>query len=127
MCCGSWGREESDTTERLNCTELVIGRSLQQLWSLGSVIATQRLESAGSGVCGTWSWLLRSMWDVPGPGLEPMSPALADELLTTRPPGKPQKYYFKATSIYLILTIGADCEFTEAISGSIPPPLLTLS
>ena len=21
-CCGSWGRKESDTTERLNCTEL---------------------------------------------------------------------------------------------------------
>ena len=26
MCCYSWGREESDTTERLNCTEL---KSLQ--------------------------------------------------------------------------------------------------
>ena len=22
MCCDSWGRKESDTTERLNCTEL---------------------------------------------------------------------------------------------------------
>ena len=22
MCCGSWGRKESDTTECLNCTEL---------------------------------------------------------------------------------------------------------
>ena len=21
VCCGSWGRKESDTTERLNCTE----------------------------------------------------------------------------------------------------------
>ena len=21
MCCDSWGRKESDTTERLNCTE----------------------------------------------------------------------------------------------------------
>ena len=21
MCCNSWGRKESDTTERLNCTE----------------------------------------------------------------------------------------------------------
>ena len=77
--------------------------------------------------CGTWSWLLRSMWDFPGPGLEPVSPALADEFLTTRPPGKPQKYYFKANSIYLILTIGADGEFTEAIPGSIAPPIFTLS
>ena len=29
------------------------------------------------------------MWDLPGPGLKPMSPALADGFLTTVPPGKP--------------------------------------
>ena len=28
------------------------------------------------------------MWDLPGPGLEPMSPALAGGFLTTVPPGK---------------------------------------
>ena len=28
------------------------------------------------------------MWDLPGPGLEPMSPALAGRFLTTAPPGK---------------------------------------
>ena len=28
------------------------------------------------------------LWDLPGPGLEPMSPALAGRLLTTAPPGK---------------------------------------
>ena len=28
------------------------------------------------------------MWDLPGPGLEPVSPALADGFLTTAPPGK---------------------------------------
>ena len=26
-CCGSWGHKESDTTERLNGTELNLGRS----------------------------------------------------------------------------------------------------
>ena len=30
------------------------------------------------------------MWDLPGPGLEPVSPALAGGFLTTAPPGKPQ-------------------------------------
>ena len=30
------------------------------------------------------------MWDLPRPGLEPMSPALAGGFLTTAPPGKPQ-------------------------------------
>ena len=32
------------------------------------------------------------MWDLPGPGLEPVSPALAGGLLTTAPPGKPQNF-----------------------------------
>ena len=31
------------------------------------------------------------MWDLPGPGIEPMSPALAGGFLTTVPPGKPYK------------------------------------
>ena len=29
------------------------------------------------------------MWDLPGSGMEPMSPALADRLFSTEPPGKP--------------------------------------
>ena len=28
------------------------------------------------------------MWDLPGPGLQPVSPALAGGFLTTGPPGK---------------------------------------
>ena len=35
------------------------------------------------------------MWDLPGPGLGPVSPALAGGFLTTAPPGKPCKYIFK--------------------------------
>ena len=35
------------------------------------------------------------MWDLPGPGLEPTSLALADGFLTTVPPGKPLLIYFK--------------------------------
>ena len=31
------------------------------------------------------------MWDLPGPGLEPMSPTLAGRFLTTAPPGKSNK------------------------------------
>ena len=40
-----------------------------------------------------WLWLMdfaaRAMWDLPGPGIEPVSPELAGGFLTTRPPGKP--------------------------------------
>ena len=49
--------------------------------------------------CGTRAQLLRSMWDPPGPGLKPMSPALAGGFLTTVPPGKPEIGY-----IYFIVT-----------------------
>ena len=38
--------------------------------------------------CGAWAQLLHGMWDLPGPGLEPMSPALAGGFLTTAPPVK---------------------------------------
>ena len=31
------------------------------------------------------------MWDLPGPGLEPVSPALSGGFLTTAPPGKSSK------------------------------------
>ena len=34
------------------------------------------------------------MWDLPGPGLEPVSPALAGGFLTTAPPGKPPPHSF---------------------------------
>ena len=40
------------------------------------------------------------MWDLPGPGLEPVSPALAGRFLTTAPPRKPQEYSCKQ-KIYL--------------------------
>ena len=34
------------------------------------------------------------MWDLPGPGLKPMYPALAGGFFTTVPPGKPLPYVF---------------------------------
>ena len=37
------------------------------------------------------------MWDLPGPGIEPVSPALAGRLFTTVPLGKPLYWCFKAS------------------------------
>ena len=42
---------------------------------------------------GCVSSLLCGMWDLPGPGLEPASPALASRFLTTAPPEKPCPYF----------------------------------
>ena len=34
------------------------------------------------------------MWDLTGPGIEPVSPALAGGFLTTASPGKPSMYFY---------------------------------
>ena len=49
--------------------------------------------------CGTRAELLHGMWDIPGPGLEPMSPALAGGFSTTVPPGKPGTRSFLGGSL----------------------------
>ena len=49
----------------------------------GALALERRLSS-----CGARAQSLRGMWDLPGPGIEPMSPASAGRLLTTAPPGK---------------------------------------
>ena len=54
-----------------------------------SLAMEHRLQTRRLSNCGTWAQLLRSMWDPPRPGLEPVSPALAGRLSTTAPPGKP--------------------------------------
>ena len=42
------------------------------------------------GSCGTSAQVSHSMYDLPTPGIELMSPALAGRFLTTGPPGKSQ-------------------------------------
>ena len=68
----------------------------QALGAWASVVMARRLSSCGMRAlecrlssCGTQAQLLCGMWDLPRPGLEPMSPALAGGFLTTAPPGKP--------------------------------------
>ena len=39
--------------------------------------------------CDTGAYLLLSMWDLPGSGIELVSPALTGTFFTTEPPGKP--------------------------------------
>ena len=66
------------------------------MWA--SVAAAQWLSNCDSqalkhrlNTCGTWAQLHGGMWDLPGPGIDPMSFALAGRFFTTEPPGKPWK------------------------------------
>ena len=54
-----------------------------------SLVTEHRLQTRRLSSCGSRAQLLRGMWDLPSPGLEPVSPALAGGFSTTAPPGKP--------------------------------------
>ena len=54
-----------------------------------SLVAEHRLQTRRLSSCGSRAQSLRSTWDPPRPGLEPVSPALAGGPSTTAPPGKP--------------------------------------
>ena len=71
------------------------------LGAWASVVVALRLSSCGSralerrlSISGAQAELLRGMWDLPGPGLKPVSPALAGRFLTTAPPWKPYTVAF---------------------------------
>ena len=54
-----------------------------------SLAAEHRLQTHRLSNRGSRAQLLCSMWDLPRPGLEPVSPALAGRFSTTAPPGEP--------------------------------------
>ena len=56
---------------------------------VASLVAEHRLQTHRLSNCGSPAQLLCGMWDLPGPGPEPVSPALAGRFSTTAPPGKP--------------------------------------
>ena len=72
----------------------------------------------GLSCCGTWAlaqglggrdtraWLPCGMWDLPGPGIEPISSALAGEFLTTGPPGKACLVFFNVKLYELFIYVG---------------------
>ena len=58
------------------------------------------------------------MWDLAGPGLKPMSPALAGRFLTTVPPGKPWGDGFLKMHMELFLLVS---KFVDEKNVSILP------
>ena len=62
-----------------------------------SLVAEHGLQTRRLSSCGSRAQLLRGTWDPPGPGLEPVCPALAGRFPTTAPPGKPLALGFEAT------------------------------
>ena len=59
-----------------------------------SLVAEHRLQTRRLSHCGSRAQPPRGMWDLPRPGLEPVSPALAGRFSTTAPSGKPLSTIF---------------------------------
>ena len=71
------------------CRARPLGCALQYLRRAGSGAADSRAPERRLSSCGTQAWLLLGTWDLPGPEIEPQSPALAGGFFATEPPGKP--------------------------------------
>ena len=63
---------------------------------MGSVVVLHGLSSCNSWAlghrldsCGTQALLIRDIWDLPGSGIKPVSPALLGGFFTTELPRKP--------------------------------------
>ena len=76
--CGAWASHCSGFS---CCRAWVLrhaGFSSCSMWALG----------CGLSSCDTWAYLPHGMWNIPGPGIKPMSSALAGRFVTTEPPEK---------------------------------------
>ena len=78
----------------IGVASLVVEHGLQGAWA--SAVVARGLRSCSSRAlehsvrsCGTQALWLWGRWDLPGPGIEPMSPSLADGFFNTETPGKP--------------------------------------
>ena len=104
------------------------GFSLQQLLLLQSTGSRcMGFSSCGSGAlecrlssCGAWAYLLGGMWNLPRPGLEPMSPELAGRFLTTAPSGKPCMVSYEK-SLIVLLFLCMDCIIFSLVAFKISP------
>ena len=85
-----------------------------------SLVAEHKLQTRRLSCCGSRAQLLRGMWDLPRPGLEPVYPAMAGGFLTTAPPGKSLKllfFFFLNLFIYFWL-----CWVFVSVRGLSPVP-----
>ena len=70
---------------------------------VASLAAEHRLQTRRLSSCGSRAQLLYGMWDLPRPGLEPVSPALAGRFSTTAPPGMPWYTIFIYFNLFTLI------------------------
>ena len=80
-----------------------------------SLVVEHRLQMRRLSNCGSRTQLLRGMWDLPRPGLKPVSPALAGRFSTTAPPGKPPSPFFEELIFSQLNSLGTLVESQLAV------------
>ena len=71
---------------------------------VASLVEVHRLwGSQASVVVVQWGQVPHDMWNPPGPGIEPVCSALADGLLTIRPPGKSCMFKVKVSGRHTVV------------------------
>ena len=86
-CTGLSRCSERGAPLRCGCGHLGAGASHSRACTLGT--QPQQLWPVRSAVAAHGASWLQGRWDLPGPGVEAVSPALAGGLLSTVPPGSP--------------------------------------
>ena len=66
---------------------LLLGNMGSGCRNAGAVVVALGLEH-GLTTCGAWASLIRGIWNLSRPGIQPMSPALAGRFLSIAPPQK---------------------------------------
>ena len=85
-----------------------------------SLVAEQRLQTLRLSSCRSRAQLLRGMWDLPRPGLEPVSPALAGRFSTTAPPGKPHESFDSCYFTSVMLEAACGKEKSQEVLSCVP-------
>ena len=92
-CCCTWAFSSCSKQELLSFA--VHGLRI----GVASLIVEHSLFMSFSS-CGTWTQLLHDLWDLPRPGIKPMSTALTGRfLITGSPRAAPRKYFDRTTSL----------------------------
>ena len=95
------------------------------LTTAASLVADHRLQTRRLSNCGLRTQLLCGMWDLPRPGLESVSPALAGRLSTTAPPGKPSCFLFQVCFFFSLQYVVSIFTTSVLFSWMIFPTVLT--
>jgi len=86
--CSNWGLLSSCGAQASHCGDFSCCRA-QALGHVGSSICGSQALKHRLNSHGAQAQLLHGMWDLPRPGMEPVSASLTGGLFSAEPPGKP--------------------------------------